>query len=168
MENNIIFLDIDGVLNSLPYFESLKDTETNSEIDESKLPLLKRIVEENNAQIVLSSTWKELDNKDNPDCYAMWKYLIDSLAKYGMKIISKTPTILNKRPIEIKAWLDSRPDKDNIKWISIDDDFCEEDYEECGLGGHLIQTKFFTNDINDGGLQEKHVLMAKELFNKQK
>ena len=29
---NIIFLDIDGVLNSLPYFESIKDT--NGIIDE--------------------------------------------------------------------------------------------------------------------------------------
>jgi len=50
---NIVFLDIDGVLNSMPYFESIKGkrNRTHNEIDESKLPLLKRIIEENNATI---------------------------------------------------------------------------------------------------------------------
>lgn len=166
---NIVFLDIDGVLNSMPYFESIKDKRdrTHNEIDESKLPLLKRIVEENNAHIVLSSTWRDLDHEEETYCYAMWQYLINSLAKYDMKIMSKTPLIAQKRPLEIKTWLDNRVDKEDIKWISLDDDCSEEDYEEYGIGGHLVHTKFFTYDINDGGLQEKHVALARQLFQEQ-
>ena len=166
---NIVFLDIDGVLNSMPYFESIKGKRDKiyNEIDESKLPLLKRIVEENNAHIVLSSTWRNLDHEEESHCYAMWQYLVNSLAKYDMKIISKTPLIAQKRPLEIKTWLDNRVDKKDIKWISLDDDYSEEDYKEFGIGGHLVHTKFFTYNINDGGLQEKHVELAKQLFDRQ-
>ena len=40
----IIFLDIDGVLNSLPYFESIKDTnETYNEISDFHLKKLAEI-----------------------------------------------------------------------------------------------------------------------------
>ena len=166
---NIVFLDIDGVLNSMPYFESIKGKrdKIHNEIDESKLPLLKRIVEENNAHIVLSSTWRNLDHEEESHCYAMWQYLVNSLAKYDMKIISKTPLIAQKRPLDIKTWLDIRGDKEDIKWISLDDDYSEEDYKEFGIGGHLVHTKFFTYNINDGGLQEKHVELAKQLFDRQ-
>lgn len=166
---NIVFLDIDGVLNSMPYFESIKGKRDKiyNEIDESKLPLLKRIVEENNAHIVLSSTWRDLDHEEESCCYTMWQYLVNSLARYDMKIISKTPLIAQKRPLEIKTWLDNRVDKEDIKWISLDDDYNEEDYKEFGIGGHLVHTKFFTYDINDGGLQERHVELAKQLFDGQ-
>lgn len=166
---NIVFLDIDGVLNSMPYFESIKGKRDriHNEIDESKLPLLKQIIEENNAHIVLSSTWRDLDDEEHPTCYAMWEYLVKSLEKYDMRIMSKTPIIKQKRPLEIKTWLENRVDKNEIKWISLDDDWSEKHYEEYGIGGHLVSTKFFTYDINDGGLQEKHVLLAKELFENQ-
>lgn len=164
---NIVFLDIDGVLNSMPYFESIKGkrSRTHNEIDERHLPYLQRIVKENNAHIVLSSTWRDLDDINNPTCYAMWQYLIDTLAKYDLTIMSKTPIIDQIRPLEIKTWLANR--KDNIKWISIEDDWNEELYEEYGIGGHLIETKFYPKDISEAGLLEKHVELAKELFDKQ-
>ena len=166
---NIVFLDIDGVLNSMPYFKSIKGhrNRTYNEIDESRLPFLQRIIKENNAHIVLSSTWRDLDNEQNQECYAMWEYLVNTLAKYDLKIMSKTPIIEQIRPLEIRTWLGNRIDKDEIKWISIEDDWDEELYEEYGISGHLIETKFFTDDINDAGLQEKHVLLAKKLFEKQ-
>ena len=40
--------------------------------------------------------------------------------------------------------------------------------EKYGLGGHLIETKYFTYDSSDAGLQEKHVKMAREMFEKQR
>ena len=166
---NIVFLDVDGVLNSLPYCEMTKGKEDGQyhEIDESKLLLLKRIIEENDAHIVLSSTWRDLDHEDEPEVYVMWQYLVNSLAKYGMTIMSKTPLLTVSRPLEIRYWLETQPNFKDIKWISIEDDYDEGSYVACGIGGHLIHTKFFTHDINEGGLQERHVEMARQLFERQ-
>ena len=83
---NVIFLDIDGILNSVPYFKSIKGKHGHTEIDESRLPLLKRIVEENDAQIVLSASWRDLDDRESATAYEKWQYLVDSLRKYGMEL----------------------------------------------------------------------------------
>lgn len=57
MLKNIVFLDIDGVLNSCIYVHSVRGNGRKyNEIDETALFFLKRIVEENDAEIVLSST----------------------------------------------------------------------------------------------------------------
>ena len=54
----VIFLDIDGVLNSIK-FDRLRMRDGRSDfIDESRLPLLKQIVDSTNAVIVLSTTWR--------------------------------------------------------------------------------------------------------------
>lgn len=167
---NVLFLDIDGVLNSMLYCDQQRDKKGHNEIDESKLPLLKRIVDENDALIVLSSTWRDLEGDDNPSCIEMWNYLIDSLAKYGMQIAESTPYVHCNRPLEIKAWLEKYQllHGESVNWISLDDDFSEKDYEAAGIGGHLIQTKFFVKSFDEGGLLEKHVRIAKEMFDSQK
>lgn len=164
---NIIFLDVDGVLNSKAYFETVKEKNLMyAALDEGKIPLLKRIVKDNKAAIVLSSTWKTLNNPKEPEAYKMWSYLLSTLAKYDIEIISTTPNLAKKRPEEIKAWLDDWTGE-KIKWISIEDDYSEKDYAACGIGGHLIQTVFFTDKVSEGGLQEKHVGIARQLFLKQ-
>ena len=149
---NIIFLDIDGVLNSSPYFKSMKDTdETYNEISDFHLKKLAEIYHTCNAEIVLSSTWRNLDNPSNKVCYQMYEYLLKSLAKYDMKIMSKTPTIHMNRPLEIITWVNNQIDKEDIKFVSLDD------YAQYGIEDRLIHTKFFCNDISEGGLQQKHV-----------
>lgn len=169
-QKNIIFLDIDGVLNSMLYVDLTKGKGRHTEIDESRLPLLKRIVEENDAEIVLSSTWRNLADAttEEPEVYEQFQYLVKTLWKYGLAISERTPYVKGIRPLEIKEWLSNRLDRDNINWISIEDDFSEKDYEEYGMGGRLIETKYFTRDASDAGLQEKHVKMARELFERQK
>lgn len=156
---NIIFLDIDGVLNSLPYFESIKGIKHDkyNEISNFHLKKLSEIYHICNAQIVLSSTWRELDDPLDTNCYPMYEYLVKSLEKYGMKIMSKTPVINMNRPLEIVTWLNNRSDKDSIKFVSLDDDFSVEDYAQYGIEDKLIHTKFFCNDISEGGLQQEHV-----------
>ena len=161
---NIVFLDVDGVLNCDAYFKSIKGTGILSEIDKNTLPLLKKIVEENDAEIVLSSTWRDLEYADDPYALEMWQLLIDSLASFGLSLYDKTPILCKPRPEEIKAWLEAHPE---VKaWISIEDDCSEEDYSACGIGGHLVQTHFWGKKENCG-LQECYVKMAKEMFEKQ-
>ena len=151
---NIIFLDIDGVLNSLPYSK-----QTNEELNPYTLTLLSKIYHKYDCQIVLASTWREL--KDIPECADVWNYLIDNLQKYDMKIFDITPMINNNRPKEIAEWLK------NHSWtnyVILDDDFPIEDYKKHHLDKHLIKTIFFTDDISEGGLQEKHVKQAIKIF----
>lgn len=164
---NIIFLDIDGVLNSMAYFKLNKKTKESlfNDISDFHLQKLAEIYHKCDAHIVLSSTWRELDDEYNVTCYQMWQYLVESLGKYGMKIMSKTPVIDQNRPLEIKTWLDSRIDKDKIKFVSLDDDFNRESYDKYGIGDCLVHTKFFCNTLEEGGLQQEHVDMAIKILN---
>ena len=166
---NIIFLDIDGVLNSLPYFESIKDTdETYNEISDFHLKKLAEIYHTCNAEIVLSSTWRDLDDPSDKVCYQMYEYLLKSLAKYDMKITSKTPMIHMNRPLEIITWVNNQTDKENINFVSLDDDFSVKDYAQYKIADKLIHTKFFCNDISEGGLQQEHVNKAIRILKEKK
>ena len=160
----IIFLDVDGVLNSNAYFENNKDKSKN-DISDFHLQMLAKIYHACDAKIVLSSSWRELDDPSDIHVYWMWEYLVDSLAKYDMEIIDKTPVIGMNRPLEIKTWLDNRPDKEHIRFVSLDDDFSTEHYEEYGIEHCLVKTKFWCIEECDGGLQEKHVEAAIKILN---
>lgn len=157
----IIFLDIDGVLNSADYFDQTKHCEGYSEINPEQVKLLKEIIDRTGAEIVLSSTWRSLGKrKDEPE-HPMYTYLTDTLQEYGLEIIDHTPYIDQDRPKEIKAWLDNQPDTD-IKFVSIDDDFPQQKYDEVGIGDCLVKTSFYEKD---GGLRREHVEKAVDILN---
>lgn len=164
---NIIFLDIDGVLNSLPYMESVKYKNGENSISNFHVKMLSKLYHKFDAKIVLTSTWRELDDSSDETCYKVYKYLVDSLAFYNMDIYSKTPVIENNRPLEIATWLDSRTDKDVINFVILDDDFSKEDYDLYGLSKNLVHTTFFGKNISDSGLQQSHIDKAIIILNKQ-
>lgn len=165
---NIIFLDVDGVLNSMAYFESLGKENRQSgynRISDFHLQMLAKIYHTCDAKIVLSSTWRELNNKTDMSVYPMYQYLVNSLAKYNMKIMSQTPVIHMNRPLEIVSWLNNREDRDNIRFVSLDDDFSKKDYDKYGIGDCLVHTKFFCHKLSEGGLQQEHVDKAIRILN---
>ena len=87
----IIFLDIDGVLNSEMYEWSRGEDRADNRIDLSRVRLLKDIVSATDAKIVLSSTWR-LDWDKSPElCGEDGEYINQCLAQYGLFIIDKTP-----------------------------------------------------------------------------
>lgn len=159
---NIIFLDIDGVLNSMPYFEELKksgDVDNNKfhEISKFHLSMLSIIYHECNAKIVLASTWRDLYDGPSKDAYKMYQYLVDSLAKYDMYIFDKTPVINFDRPLEIHTWLNNHTEIEIDNFVILDDDYPEKEYKKYGLEEHLISTVYFCSTISEGGLQQRHV-----------
>lgn len=165
--DKIIFLDIDGVLNSDGYCDSLKqipleERDEFDEISDYHLQNLAKIYHECDAKIVLSSSWRTLYDEKNPNDtpMKMYQYLVNSLSKYDMKIIDHTPIVNCNRPLEICTWLEEHGGKENYKYISLDDDFSKEHYEKYNIEDCLIQTIFFTHDISKGGLQQEHVDMA--------
>ena len=90
----VIFLDIDGVLNSDEYIHKARKLGfkgIEEEIDIEKVELLKKAVEQTGARVVLSSSWRLTNNLSK---------VRDLFARYGI-YLDTTPFIDNKRGIEI-------------------------------------------------------------------
>ena len=86
----VLFLDFDGVLNSDKY-NSERDWRTQGNIDETRLPLLRRIIDETGAVIVLSTSWREHWDPAPVRCAPEWRPTGELLARYGIKILDRTP-----------------------------------------------------------------------------
>ena len=82
---NCIFLDVDGVLNSMEYQSKIKDWNKSkkTQIDPATIPLLNDIILSTKAKVVLSSTWRIL----------YYDVLVEILKELGCvaEIIDRTP-----------------------------------------------------------------------------
>lgn len=150
----IIFLDIDGVLNSVKYDRNRTLEQGN--IDETRLPILKKLVDETGALIVLSSSWRKHWEKDEDKCDDIGRGFINTFAKYDLFIYDKTVcTISNDRAEEIRVWL---ANNDSIEAFVIIDDIA------FGWGSDLQDHLIKTNSRIGFGLEEKHIQMAVQLL----
>lgn len=143
----VIFLDVDGVLNSDEYIdqmikENVKGIE--KEIDANKVRLLKRAVDETGAIVVLTSSWRL--TKDLP-------LLKQLLLQNGVILADSTPFIENERGIEIKSWI---LEHQNTKDFVILDDEIFESYDEF-LRKKLIKTSTGNGETIKTGLQKPDV-----------
>lgn len=104
----VLFLDIDGVLNSVRY-DRERDMSKLSNIDETRLPILQHIVKETSAVIILTSSWRTHWDADMGKRDAEGAYIEDVFTKYGLKIGGKTEELgrTAQRREEIEAWLAS-------------------------------------------------------------
>lgn len=148
-----IFLDVDGVLNSKDWLENNR-VRTENSVNPEKVKLLAEIVKNTNATVVLSSTWRYIPE------HPMFMYLTDILGVNGIKIHSFTPKLDGDRPKEIKAWIKKQTEE--VQFISIEDDFSEEDYRKYGIEDRLVKTSYYGEY---GGLQRSHVEQAIKLLN---
>jgi len=97
----IIFLDIDGVLNSQLYYVNGGKRGGENEIDSKAVGYLNNLIEESGAKVVISSTWRRGRTIEE---------LQQILNNAGFKgeIIGKTPALDGKyslRGNEIRAWM---------------------------------------------------------------
>ena len=153
---NVIFLDIDGVLNCS---ESKSECFGYTGIDNVRIKRLKRIVEETNAKIILISTWKEflfkeLHNKPLQDELA--NYLDRKFKRERLSILDKTTDIGGSRGQGILKAL-TKYTVENF--IIIDDE--EFDYKELNLLPYLIKTEY-----SSGGLTDELTEIIINKFNK--
>ena len=106
---NIIFLDIDGVMNST-------EDRFSTELENIDYWIrLKRLTNETNSAIVLSSSWRIIERLTN--------LVKERLKEYDIKYIDKTP-YLSGRGHEIKTWLGSTDIKVD-KFVIIDDEISD-------------------------------------------
>lgn len=113
MKNKIIFLDIDGVLNTKDWVEK-----KTSWVDENKVRLLASLCDITGAKIVLSTSWREILLE--PDVIgeesAFFK-AVQLFKEYNLEILGMTPK-LETREQEIMAYITSN----NIRsWVVFDD-----------------------------------------------
>ena len=128
----VIFLDVDGVLNSQQLFEKSEDAQLIS-VDEENIKNLKKIVDATGAKIVLSSSWR-YGWAEHSDAVQDWcQILVDILAKYDLKIIDKTEYLSSgRREDEIKEHLkEAKNIKDYIKYV------CVGNYIDFGVTGNI-------------------------------
>lgn len=149
---NIIFLDVDYVLNSTRklkevYNETGKPHSGYSyPFDERCMENLKRIVFETDSNIVITSVWRKTEEGRS--------VLLTELNKYGLDkyILGWTPVLNTKRGKEISSFLSGL--KDSVKFVILDDNSDMGEY-----GPFLVKT--------DGkvGLTEENVKEAIEKLN---
>lgn len=161
---NVIFLDCDGVLNSIATEHRFRGT---IGFDRRKIQKLKEIIDATDAKIVLSSTWKlgweKADKKCNQTPSA--HYLDEQLARERLYIYDKTEDDGPNRGQGILNWLDkycrTHP-RELIRYIIIDDDMF--DFQEVGIADRVLRTSFYSKN---GGLLRSHIPIAIEMLRKQ-
>ncbi len=116
----VIFLDIDGVLNSMQQSvcENIVGTFNFEGLDRIGIGLIRKLCELTNAKIVISSTWRMGSSVD---------MIMGAFEAHGWRgasfhkiIIGATPVLNGTRGIEIEEWLACHPEVTN--YIIVDDD----------------------------------------------
>lgn len=117
MKHPIIFLDFDGVLNSMC---SVLATGRGGSVcpDAMAVGLMNRLVRVADANVVISSAWR---------IGASIEDLQLTLKRWGgeeiaERVIGKTPQYLECRGAEIAQWLAEHPNDHNGLWVIVDDD----------------------------------------------
>lgn len=157
----IIFLDIDGVLNSMQFYENKTNENLLKEpFDQTNALHLKKIVEATDAKIVLTSTWRGGWEKDPEKCTLEGQLLNEFFSSLGISIYDKTDVLNTGRAREIKEYLKNSPEKISRYVILDDNDF---QWKKNRLSRYVVQT-----DFNDGGLKEAHAQRAITILNRKR
>lgn len=105
----VIFLDVDGVLNF---------SGSEEKVLEEKITLLKKIVDETQAQIVLSSDWRIWWDKKDGD----FLELESKLKEDGLALLDKTPDSKHGyRGAEIYQWIQEWTGENIESFVILDD-----------------------------------------------
>ncbi len=139
---NLIFLDLDGVLNSEQYVHKVGDAWNGDQIDPDAVERLNKITEATGASIVVSSSWRIGTTLEE-----MQKLLIS----HGVKanVIGMTKVLYDDRSIEIWDWLvENKSIVDN--YVILDDDRLEakRDSSDPILDQHFVRTSWL-DGLND-------------------
>lgn len=154
-KSKVIFLDVDGVLNDAATDE--KSICGFIGIDDTMVMNLKHIVDNTDATIILTSTWKSEWEKNPDHCDLDGEYLNGKLNAHGIHIHDKTVDKIKDRGHGIRRYLEAHPEVEH--WVVLDDDIFP-DYDECGIRPHLVHTHFYA-----GGLTEVLAKEAIEVLN---
>ena len=171
----VIFLDVDGVLNSVEDCRkshwTMRAPSGVFGISKTRIKLLKKIVNATDAKIVLVSSWKssydfyiknykktyyrKITDRENDMLESInataWRdgrYLREKLRRYGVEIMESTSeyeTSIWERGAAIQAWIAAHQVD---SWVVLDDEIFP-DYIECGIIDHLVQPHWAGHGLDD-------------------
>lgn len=155
----LIFLDIDGVLNTTQnikehHKKGLSTSSYNIQLPDSCLKNLQTLVNNTNAKIVVSSSWRIPDYRS-----PAIRNLSKQLDKYGLDIYGFTPIYrdLNlKRGDEIRDYINSLSEPvEGIVILDDDEDMCE------------FRKRYLVHCKSDKGFGEKQLNYALQVINRK-
>ncbi len=127
----VVFLDIDGVLNSNFWLENNERELSNGTlIDLEKVKLLSTLIKETNAKIILHSGWRFWFDSSMKPLRVEAEKLVDMFQSVGLKLDGATPDLTTEeiretkkfslvKAEEILLWLSDHNEVQN--WVVIDD-----------------------------------------------
>lgn len=168
---NVVFLDIDGVLNTWRFVEIQERNnecnyyEAQFNFDPICMKNLKDLVETFDARIVVSSTWRlHYNSALNPN---HWIEMIRNLDEYGLKdrVIGVTPRLSSfnggtyvERGNEIQDWLNTT-DVEVTNFVILDDD------ADMAHLVHKLAKSTMQDGFTDAVKQKAFEILSKEISN---
>lgn len=161
---NVIFLDIDGVLNSNLWNENhQKEIKEGTLIDRNLVSLLGMLVRTTNAKIVLSSGWRFWFDEKKVPIRTETERLVEFLSSENISIYDFTPDLTTEeirkslkfslvKAQEILKWIELHEEVN--QWIVLDD----LDLHNSIVSEHQIQTN------PEIGLTREDVELAMNIF----
>jgi len=143
----VLFLDFDGVLNSVQFLQAYKRWDI---LDPTAVEYLNLIVQETQCEVVVSSTWRLLYKI--PDLCG----ILREQGKYRGRLLGATPHgsgTSTRRGDEIDAWLSQHPEV--TSYVILDDEISDMNTHHAP---HIVKTEFST------GLQRHHYERVVQLF----
>ncbi len=170
---NVIFLDIDGVLNTSHF--GLNDYKNKYGgyliIDSKKVEILKNICDLTNTKVVLSTGWKDILDDELKPLNKDGEFLLEIFNMYHIPLIGKTKTIPKDlgdgkqqkywKEYEILDYLKNHPEV--IHFCIIDDDTNGLE----SLLDYLVKTKDYQGLEEDEGLTKEHLKEINMVLHKQ-
>ena len=163
----VIFLDIDGVLNSNFWNDThQREISDGTLVDEEKVKILATLVNRTGAKIILHSGWRFWFDAKLKPLRVEAERLVERLAKEGLSLDGLTPDLTTEeirrtkkfslvKADEILAWLKLHDDVDG--WIVLDD----LELHNCQVELHQVKTdQRIGLTVDDVKLAEK-ILMDK-------
>ena len=174
----VIFLDIDGVLNTAETHKQIEKLEKETgispiEIDEFRVVYLKQIIDATDAKVVLSSSWAKYFEKINNKLMPIHEkgFILQTiLNKHGIELYDKllySHKVIREDLIDI--WLNQHTDVESF--VIIDDETTE---LMKFVNKQLIKTSYLedgvmlTNMYDYMGLCEEHIGAAINILKKEK
>ena len=184
---NVIFLDFDGVMNTLNDYFNFNN---NPSIIENRFRILGDICKKYDCKVVISTSHKDRIDEETLETDIDWiKEYFRLFKKYGIEVIGRTPSLERKKgkpyehyvvPVwkeeEIILYLKAHPEIEHFCVIDDDDlvtipareagDFSRSDLN--GVREYLVTTNFYSwTNPYESGLQESHINEVGEILKKE-